>query len=237
MVVLGITAAVYTILHQEKTKTAAAPYAFHMVHMTKPAQKAPDLAHAPSQKSPRPVPNKPSATTAQVHQVTAPLDNKPTSRRTSSPEKSQEAQLDNAQFRILTSRQRARLISRYVTYWIEHVEQEASGQIQNQNSGKIRVRVTVISTGHLAGLALLQSTMPGTESSRVVDLIRAASPYAPFPKNLAKAANKLIIHSTIQFIAEGSGATTVNSPNKRGKTDQKNSLGGSLSQALLGGAS
>jgi len=96
--------------------------------------------------------------------------------------------------------------------------------------------VTVVSSGHLAGLALLHSTLPGTESSRAVALIRAASPYAPFPGSLAREANKLIINCTMQFM---NGVQ--NTPARQTKPDNfithNAGLEENLSQALLGGGS
>lgn len=142
-----------------------------------------------------------------------------------------------ASINILTSRQRARLISRYVTYWIEHVEQKASGRLQDNGSGKIKMRVTIAPNGQLAALAMIQSSLPGVVSSQAVNLIRAASPYAPFPESLARATDRLVISCTMEFLGEKrSTAPLSNDPTTSDGTTGAG-LQGSLSQALLGGGS
>lgn len=224
--VLLMVFTVYEMLNHERTKTAAAPYAFHVVGMpqTTPSTTVRSSAPAALQRSTQSH-AKPMATSTHPPQM----------HHSASPSHPAEP---HTQFSILSSRQRARLISRYVTYWIEHVEEKASGQLQNQEPGKIKVRVTVVSSGQLAGLALLHSTLPGTESSRAVELIRAASPYAPFPENLAKQANKLIIHCTMHFMnGEKLGTTPSSTLGTEGLGNPKANLGKSLSQALLGGDS
>lgn len=231
-IVLAVVAMVFEIMNHERTRTAAAPYTFHMVPLPKASRSAtPPHPHQDRQlAAPRPHAKEAKApVNASLHQRESsfPLSAKREKNPVSPP---------HTQFSILTSRQRARLISHYVTYWIEHVEQRASGQLLNQNSGKIKLRVTVVSSGNLAGLALLHSTLPGTESSRAVELIRAASPYAPFPGSLAREANKLIINCTMQFM---DGAQTT--PASQAKPDHlithNAGLGENLSQALLGGGS
>lgn len=224
---------VYEVLNHERTKTAAAPYAFHMVRIPK---------YSPSTTDHKPVSAPKISTQAHTKRV-APSHSSsrfvhPASLSRPATETAPPKILPQSQFSILSSRQRARLISRYVTYWIEHVEEKASGQLQEQGTGKIKVRVTVVSSGHLAGLALLHSTLPGTESSRAVELIRAASPYAPFPENLAKEANKLIISCTMRFMEKGNQSATSGSRlDSKDMATHKANLGESLSQALLGGDS
>ncbi len=230
--VLGIVAAVFEIMNHERTRTAAAPYAFHMVPLPKASRAAtPSHPHQTRQfAAPRPP----------AKEAKAPVNASPMHQRESSPPLTAKRDISpvssHAQFSILTSRQRARLISHYVTYWIEHVEQRASDQLLNQNSGKIKLRVTVASSGNLAGLALLHSTLPSTESYRAVELIRAASPYAPFPGSLAREANKLIINCTMQFMDDAQST-----PASQAKPDHlmthNAGLGENLSQALLGGGS
>jgi protein TonB len=230
--VLGIVATVFEIMNHERTRTAAAPYAFHMVPLPKATQAAtPPHPHQVKQfAAPRP----------HAKEAKAPVNASPMHQRESSSPLSAKRKISpvspHTQFSILTSRQRARLISHYVTYWIEHVEQRASGQLLNQNSGKIKLRVTVVSSGHLAGLALLNSTLPGTESSRAVELIRAASPYAPFPGSLAREANKLIINCTMQFM-DGAQSTPASQAKPDNLITHNAGLGENLSQALLGGGS
>jgi len=230
--VLGIVATVFEIMNHEHTRTAAAPYAFHMVSLPKATRAAaPSHPHQVKQLAvPRP----------QAKEAKAPVNPSPMHQRESSSplsvKREKKPVSSHTQFSILTSRQRARLISHYVTYWIEHVEQRASGQLLNQNSGKIKLRVIVVSSGNLAGLALLHSTLPGTESSRAVELIRAASPYAPFPGSLAREANKLIINCTMQFM-DGAQNTPVRQTKPENFITHNAGLGENLSQALLGGGS
>lgn len=138
---------------------------------------------------------------------------------------------------ILTSRQRARLISRYVTYWIEHVEQNANGKLQDKRSGKIKMRVTIVQNGRLYSLAMLQSTLPGAVSRQAADLIRAASPYAPFPESLARETDRLVISCTMQFLGGEESSAPSSQEASAEKTSTSSGLQGSLSQALLGGGS
>jgi protein TonB len=129
---------------------------------------------------------------------------------------------------------KASLISRYVTYWIRQVESRGAREGPIERGGEIQVRVTVFRNGNLAQLSVVRSTLPTSAADKAVRMIRTASPFAPFPEDLARQANKLVIRCTMNFLNGDVGAQSQPSASGGAGIMPTQGLSGSLSQALLG---
>lgn len=238
--IASLTFLIYRTIRHEVTRTVAAPSAFRMVRMppsppasapaaaaplakTRPVDlhgKAPNLSSSPSARQtgtlpakrglPKPPPFRPALPPAVTHAAYP-----PPAWTVSTPHK-------------------ANLISRYVTYWIRQVESTGAREGPIERGGEIQVRVTVFRNGNLAQLSVVRSTLPASASDKAVRMIRTASPFAPFPEDLARQANKLVIRCTMSFLNGDVGAQSRPSASGGAGIMPTQGLTGSLSQALLG---
>lgn len=238
--IASLTFLIYRTIRHEVTRTVAAPSAFRMVRMppsppasapaaavplakTRPVDlhgKAPKLSSSPSARQtgtlpakrglPKPPPFRPALPPAVTHAAYP-----PPAWTVSTPHK-------------------ANLISRYVTYWIRQVESTGAREGPIERGGEIQVRVTVFRNGNLAQLSVVRSTLPASASDKAVRMIRTASPFAPFPEDLARQANKLVIRCTMSFLNGDVGAQSRPSASGGAGIMPTQGLTGSLSQALLG---
>ncbi len=238
--VASLTFLVYRTIRHEVTRTAAAPSAFRMVRMP-PSPPAPAPAAVPLAKMPpvelhrkasRLSSGDPSARQAGTHPAKHGLPKPPPSRPAASPAMTHAAYPPPAW--TVSTPHKANLISRYVTYWIRQVESTGAREGPIERGGEIQVRVTVFRNGNLAQLSVVRSTLPASASDKAVRMIRTASPFAPFPEDLARQANKLVIRCTMSFLNGDVGAQSRPSASGGAGIMPTQGLSGSLSQALLG---
>ena len=240
--IVSLTLLTYRSISRDATRTVAAPSAFHMVRIP-PSPPAPaaasPLAKTPSAdlrgKAPK-VSSGPAS--SHVGMLQARHDSvKPPHRP---------APVRSALHPLIThpavppplwsvsTPHKANLISHYVTYWIRQVESAGAGELPMERKGEIQVRVTVSRDGHLAQLSVVRSTLPVSAAKTAVRMIRTASPFAPFPEDLARQANKLVISCTMRFLNGNIGPQSPPSSLASAGVMAKQGLTGSLSQALLG---
>ncbi|BDB15367.1 MULTISPECIES: energy transducer TonB [Acidithiobacillus] len=237
--VASLTFLIYRTIRHEVTRTVAAPSAFRMVRMP-PSPPAPVATVPPAKMAPvdlhgkasRPLSGGPSARQAGTHPAKHGLPKPPPSRPVASPAMTHAAYLPPAW--TVSTPHKANLISRYVTYWIRQVESTGAREGPIERGGEIQVRVTVFRNGNLAQLSVVRSTLPASASSKAVRMIRTASPFAPFPEDLARQANKLVIRCTMNFLNGDVGAQSRPSASGGAGIMPTQGLSGSLSQALLG---
>ncbi|MHB0872919.1 MAG: energy transducer TonB [Acidithiobacillus ferrooxidans] len=238
--VASLTFLIYRIIRHEVTRTAAAPSAFRMVRMP-PSPPAPAPAAVPLAKMPpidlhrkasRLSSSGPSARQAGTHPAKHGLPKPPPSPPAASPAMTHAAYPPPAW--TVSTPLKANLISRYVTYWIRQVESTGAREGPIERGGEIQVRVTVFRNGNLAQLSVVRSTLPASASDKAVRMIRTASPFAPFPEDLARQANKLVIRCTMSFLNGDVGAQSRPSASGGAGIMPTQGLSGSLSQALLG---
>ena len=232
---------IYRTIRHEVTRTVAAPSAFHMVRMP-PSPPAPTPAAAlPPAKTPSPVDllgkaprlsSSPSARQTGTLPAKHGLPKPPPSRPAAPPALTHAAYPPPAW--TVSTPHKANLISRYVTYWIRQVESTGAREGPIEREGEIQVRVTVFRDGNLAQLSVVRSTLPARASDKAVRMIRTASPFAPFPEDLARQANKLVIRCTMNFLNGDVGAQSRPSAPGGAGIMPTQGLTGSLSQALLG---
>lgn len=240
--IVSLTLLTYRTISRDATRTVAAPSAFHMVRMppSPPASAAASpLAKTPSAdlhgKAPKvsSVPSTSHVGTLQAKRnPVKPAHRAPPFRSAMHPVITHPAFPPPAW--TVSTPHKANLISHYVTYWIRQVESAGAGELPVERKGEIQVRVTVSRDGHLAQLSVVRSTLPASASNRAVRMIRTASPFAPFPEDLARQANKLVISCTMRFLNGNIGPQSPPSSLASAGVMAKQGLTGSLSQALLG---
>lgn len=197
------------------TRSAAAPTVFHIVAQGNAVawqQRARnstqrDAARAPIQ-HPRTVPPKPS------------------------PKVTNSPQIDSREnVQVLSARQRAELISRYVAEWISIVERKAQREIRQPLPGQLQLRVIVNKDGALQALDVLSSTTNAAQQLRTIALVRDSSPYLPFPARLARSADRLVIRADITFTRKKQSTA---SPNLQATTSEQRvgALSSELGRAL-----
>lgn len=236
--IVSLTLLTYRTISRDATRTVAAPSAFHMVRMP-PSPPAPPLAKTPSAdlhgKAPK-VSSGPSTSHVGMlqarHNSVKPPHSAPPVRYAMHPV------ITHPDFPppawTVSTPLKANLISHYVTYWIRQVESAGAGELPIERKGEIQVRVTVSRDGHLAQLSVVRSTLPASASNKAVRMIRTASPFAPFPEDLARQANKLVISCTMRFLNGNIGPQSQPSSWTSAGVMAEQGLTGSLSQALLG---
>ena len=237
--VASLTFLMYRIIRHEVTRTVAAPSAFHMVRVP-PSPPAPVAAVPPAKMAPVDLHGKasrlsssdPSARQTGMLPAKHGLPKPPPSRPAASPAMTHAAYPPPAW--TVSTPHKANLISRYVTYWIRQVESTGAREGPIERGGEIQVRVTVFRNGNLAQLSVVRSTLPASASDQAVRMIRTASPFAPFPEDLARQANKLVIRCTMSFLNGDVGAQSRPSASGGAGIMPTQGLTGSLSQALLG---
>ncbi|MHB8115940.1 energy transducer TonB [Acidithiobacillus sp.] len=239
--IVSLTLLIYYTISRDASRTVAAPAAFHMVRMP-PAPPAPAVA-SPSAKTPpadlHGKAPKVSSGPSSRHVGTLPAKHDPVKSAHSAPP------VRSAMHPVMThpvpppawtvsTPHKANLISHYVTYWIRQVESASTGESPIRRKGEIQVRVTVSRDGHLAQLSVVRSTLPASAANKAVRMIRTASPFAPFPEDLARQANKLVISCTMSFLSGNIGPQSQPSSLAGAGVMASQGLTGSLSQALLG---
>ena len=237
--VASLTFLTYRTIRHEVTRTVAAPSAFRMVRVP-PSPPAPAVAVPLAKTSPadlRGKASRPSFSSPSTRQTgTLPAKHglaKPPPSRPAAPPALTHAAYPPPAWTVSTPH-RANLISRYVTYWIRQVESAGAREGPIERGGEIQVRVTVFRNGNLAQLSVVRSTLPASASDEAVRMIRTASPFAPFPEDLARQANKLVIRCTMNFLNGDVGAQSRPSASGGAGIMPTQGLSGSLSQALLG---
>ncbi|MHB1642762.1 MAG: energy transducer TonB [Acidithiobacillus sp.] len=237
--VASLTFLMYRTIRHEVTRTVAAPSAFRMVR-TPPSPPAPVAAVPLAKMSPVDLHGKASrlsSSSPSARQTgTLPTKHglpKPPPFRPAAPPAMTHAAYPPPAWTVSTPH-KANLISRYVTYWIRQVESTGAREGPIERGGEIQVRVTVFRNGNLAQLSVVRSTLPASASDKAVRMIRTASPFAPFPEDLARQANKLVIRCTMSFLNGDVGAQSRPSASGGAGIMPTQGLTGSLSQALLG---
>ena len=237
--VASLTFLIYRTIRHEVTRTVAAPSAFRMVRVP-PSPPAPAAPVPPAKMAPvdlhgkasRLASSSPSARQTGTLPAKHGLPKPPPSQPAAPPAMTHAAYPPPAW--TVSTPHKASLISRYVTYWIRQVESRGAREGPIERGGEIQVRVTVFRNGNLAQLSVVRSTLPTSAADKAVRMIRTASPFAPFPEDLARQANKLVIRCTMSFLNGDVGAQSQPSASGGAGIMPTQGLSGSLSQALLG---
>ncbi|MDD5002539.1 MAG: energy transducer TonB [Acidithiobacillus sp.] len=237
--VASLTFLMYRTFRHEVTRTVAAPSAFRMVR-TPPSPPAPVAAVPLAKMAPvdlhgtasRLSSSSPSARQTGTRPAKHGLPKPPPSRPAAPPTMTHAAYPPPAW--TVSTPHKANLISRYVTYWIRQVESTGAREGPIERGGEIQVRVTVFRNGNLAQLSVVRSTLPTSAADKAVRMIRTASPFAPFPEDLARQANKLVIRCTMNFLNGDVGAQSRPFTSGGAGIMPTQGLSGSLSRALLG---
>lgn len=176
------------------TRSAAAPTVFHIVAQGNAVAAQQPVRSIPQRGKARALVQRPQAVP-----------------RKSSPSSTNSPRINSSEnVQVISARQRAELISRYVAEWISVVERKAQREIRQPLPGQLQLRVIVNKDGVLQALDVLSSTTNAEQRLRTVALVRNSSPYLPFPPRLARSADKLVIRADITFTAaqKSIGSTT-----------------------------